>query len=376
MEEARTGSIKEKKHFWEERGPAALLTLLRAGLWEREPDCLSLFPLSETEWEEVYLLARRQTVTGLVWQGISYLSDELLPPGKLLVRWVAVVDNIERKNRLMNRVVMELQELFCQEGLHVVLQKGQGVALFYEKPLWRECGDIDFYFPEKLESEQAAEVLARKGVKIERAADGSVHYKWRGIEVEHHVRLLDIYTPWVQNYLRSLEKKNGFCKVDFFQGGKVTVPAPLLNLLMLNVHIMKHAMGWGIGLRQLCDMARACKTLQEKADSEEIQKIYHQAGIGRWSRLLYAFMESQLGLSTEFNCCKSECCDVSPLARIVWKGGNFGWHSDERSRFSRKRWKRKLQTFFFFLQNVNFSCMFAIRETFWTTMDLLRGQLR
>lgn len=376
MEEARTGAVEKEKAFWNRREPAALLSLLRAGLWEQMPDGLSLFPLSEAEWEEVYLLARRQTVTGLVWQGISYLPDEWMPPGKVLVRWVAVVDGIERKNRLMNRVVMELQDWFRREGLRVVLQKGQGVALFYEKPLWRECGDIDFYFPDKQESERAVELLARKGVKVQRAADGSVHYRWRGVEVEHHVRLLDICNPWAQKYLRHLEETAGFREVSLYQGGTVTVPAPELNLLMLNAHIMKHAMGWGVGLRQLCDMARACRVLEKEVDSEKVCEIYRRAGIRKWSNLLYAFLKEQLGLADEFIYCKSVGYNSIPLCEIVWRGGNFGWHSEERVCSSQKKWKRKLQTFLFFLQNVKFSCKFVIRESFWTIMDLVRGQMR
>lgn len=245
MEEARTGAVEKEKAFWNRREPAALLSLLRAGLWEQMPDGLSLFPLSEAEWEEVYLLARRQTVTGLVWQGISYLPDEWMPPGKVLVRWVAVVDGIERKNRLMNRVVMELQDWFRREGLRVVLQKGQGVALFYEKPLWRECGDIDFYFPDKQESERAVELLARKGVKVQRAADGSVHYRWRGVEVEHHVRLLDICNPWAQKYLRHLEETAGFREVSLYQGGDGKRPCAGVELVDAECpyHETCHGMG-------------------------------------------------------------------------------------------------------------------------------------
>lgn len=354
MEEARTGAVEKEKAFWNRREPAALLSLLRAGLWEQTPDGLSLFPLSEAEWEEVYLLARRQTVTGLVWQGISYLPDEWMPPGKVLVRWVAVVDGIERKNRLMNRVVMELQDWFRREGLRVVLQKGQGVALFYEKPLWRECGDIDFYFPDKQESERAVELLARKGVKVQRAADGSVHYRWRGVEVEHHVRLLDICNPWAQKYLRHLEETAGFREVSLYQGGTVTVPAPELNLLMLNAHIMKHAMGWGVGLRQLCDMARACRVLEKEVDSEKVCEIYRRAGIRKWSNLLYAFLKEQLGLNDEFICCKSVDYNSIPLCEIVWRGGNFGWHSEERVCSSQKNGKESYKLFFFSCRMSNF----------------------
>lgn len=156
----------------------------------------------------------------------------------------------------------------------------------------------------------------------------------------------------------------------------MTVPAPELNLLMLNAHIMKHAMGWGVGLRQLCDMARACRVLEKEVDSEKVCEIYRRAGIRKWSNLLYAFLKEQLGLADEFIYCKSVNYNSTPLSAIVWRGGNFGWHSEERVCSSQKKWKRKLQTFLFFLQNVKFSCKFVIRESFWTIMDLVRGQMR
>lgn len=35
-----------------------LFILLRAGLWEKEPESLSLFPLSGESWENIYRMAR------------------------------------------------------------------------------------------------------------------------------------------------------------------------------------------------------------------------------------------------------------------------------------------------------------------------------
>ena len=40
----------------------ALFSLLRAGLWEREADDLSPFPLTDAQWWEVYRMSVRQTV--------------------------------------------------------------------------------------------------------------------------------------------------------------------------------------------------------------------------------------------------------------------------------------------------------------------------
>ena len=105
----------------------ALLALLRAGLWERKTE-EAFFPLQGKSWENVYRLARQQTVTGLAFVGLQHLPDHLLPPQGLLLRWAAETDAIERKNRKMNVALEGLYTFFRAAGLNPILQKGQGTA--------------------------------------------------------------------------------------------------------------------------------------------------------------------------------------------------------------------------------------------------------
>lgn len=79
----------------------ALFSLLRAGLWEREPDDLSPFPLTDDEWRDVYQMAVRQTVAGIAYRGLHHLPDVLLPGDDLMIRWVAQAERIEQKNKLL-----------------------------------------------------------------------------------------------------------------------------------------------------------------------------------------------------------------------------------------------------------------------------------
>ena len=83
----------------------ALLLLLRAGLWGQLPSQElraaesgrpTLFPLTADEWALLYREACEQTVVGIVWQGVSQLPQELMPPHATTMRWVAHVDAIER----------------------------------------------------------------------------------------------------------------------------------------------------------------------------------------------------------------------------------------------------------------------------------------
>lgn len=253
---------------------AALLVLLRAGLWERKVEDTSCFPLTEEEWKKVYLLSRQQTVTGVVFQGILLLAEEFLPSESLLVRWMAETDAIERKNRRMNQVLASLVQMFISIGVSPVLQKGQGVASFYEKPLWRECGDIDFYFESQQEFERASYFVRRCKLQEENMPDQSVAYTWKGVQIEHHTRLLDLHNPFLRYYAGQLVSQYGYSHMAIGKEKEleITVPSPVLNLLLQSLHILKHALGWGIGLRQLCDLARTCYILYQEVDAAEMKK--------------------------------------------------------------------------------------------------------
>lgn len=356
----------------------ALFSLLRAGLWEKEPDNLSPFPLTDAQWWTVYRMAVRQTVSGIVWRGLHHLPDPLLPCDALMIRWVAKADSIERQNRKMNAAVDSLLRLMQGNGLHPVLLKGQGAADFYEHPLLRECGDIDLYFPSGEEERQAARLVRRTGCLMEKQPDGSSCYSWQGVEVEHHTRLFDIYDPCLKGYLSSLTRKYGFTELPSGNGrsAAILVPSPLPCLLMLNAHLLKHLMGHGIGLRQFCDMARAYHVLRGSYSPEEMKNAYKRAGLLEWNKQLHTLLTEHLGLDYyDLPYIHTEACTSPMLMRIILDGGNFGQHGETSGRPSRTGWKRKLHTLLSFWQRRDFSCAYAPKEAFWTSMNLMIGNL-
>ncbi len=355
---------------------AALLTLLRSGLWEKEIDKLSLFPLSDEEWEKVFRLSRQQTVTGLVYQGLQYLPDGMLPPEPVLIRWTAEVDAIERMNLKMNQTLSELYVMFHSKGLNPILQKGQGVAQFYEKPLLRECGDIDLYFNNSRAFFVAAVYVRLHKIAVKKMPDKSLFYLWNGIEIEHHTRLFDLHNPFLQCYLNKLECENGYKPLCFRTPShlKISVPSPFLNVLMLDLHILKHELGWGIGLRQFCDMARACYKLHEAINPEKMEKVCMKLKLERWNPLLHAFLTEHLGLPASCLPYGTTAPDARPLLDIIWNSGNFGYHLTGRKTSGQSVLRRKLRTANIFRQNLNFARQYAPKETFWMACDLLKGQ--
>lgn len=355
---------------------SAFLTLLRAGLWERDVDNPGMFPLSPAEWRHVYDMSFGQTVRGIIYQGLCQLPEEMLPPEELLLRWVAEVDAIERRNGVMNDVAGELSAFFRKEGLRPVLLKGQGVAGLYAHPLLRECGDIDLYFPEQGHFERAAAAAVRRGVSAACDADGCLHYQWRGITVEHHRRFSDMASPARRRVLLSCERSKGFVPFALSSvGAEVEVPSPFLNLLLLNTHILKHSLGWGIGFRQLCDMALACHVQSASADSDEYATVIRRLGLSRWTRMLHAFLTTYLGLPASSLPCDTRPLSPLSLLNLVVAGGNFGKNNrPDKGMADCSLWRRKAATALALSKRAGFSLRYAPDEAVWTFFSLLLGQ--
>lgn len=244
-----------------ERVRDAFLVLLRAGLWGKFPENRGLFPLEEEEWERVFAMSRRQSVSGMVFDGICLLPETLQPSPAAFAKWIVIADAIEKFSGRMNAALKELTVLFVSEGLRPVLQKGQGVAALYPEPSHRECGDIDFYFPERQPLRQAprpgkesplpvadpakvtgetmddkaVELVRRHGVTVTRMPDGSQTYEWHGIDVEHHSAIIDLRSPAAIRLSGELDETREFVPTDIADG--LRVPSPALNALMLTDYV-------------------------------------------------------------------------------------------------------------------------------------------
>lgn len=353
----------------------SLLKLVRAGIYD-DARILSEFPqLDEAEWAELYEQSKRQTVSGVVCHALSFLPDSKLPPYKILLRWVARTHKIEEEYGKMSRTIWHLVKLFREAGLHPVLQKGHGVARYYPKASLRVSGDIDLCFSPE-ERKEADRLIAGKGVGVRMSPDGSSCYHVDGTEVEHHTSLTRIYSPIHRKRLEKILAEDGVREAEPVPGVKVTVPNALSDLLMVNIHIMKHSFGVGIGLRQFCDYALAYRQLIPEIGEKKYEETCRRLGLLRWTDLLHRFVNENLGQKGEmlpymgnFNSRTA----LKTMRNMVIEGGNFGLY---RRNAEKVKWIRKLSTFSLFLQHSSLWVRIAPAEAIGIIMRLVRGQVK
>ncbi|WP_286883746.1 MULTISPECIES: nucleotidyltransferase family protein [Sphingobacterium] len=305
------------------------LQLLRIGLWG---EGILDFPksLNEIDWDQIHRYAVNHTVEGIIYDSFSFLTEEQLPPYSLRLKWTVRVDKIERYNQQMNKVLVSQYNYFTKYGLNPILQKGQGVAACYRNPLHRMSGDIDWYF-ENNGYAIARKIVKEKKIAVQDLAGFSLDYDWENVHIEHHKKLFDIQNPFKVSYLNKLQKKyRDNQQILLINNTPIKLLAPELQIFQINIHILKHQLAFGIGLRQLCDSACVYYETVNQLDSKELKAIYERMGVIKWAHVLHAILVNYLGLpisSLPFPYPTDLKFDW--MMDEIWYSGNFGFH-DER----------------------------------------------
>lgn len=306
----------------------SFLVLLRMGLWGESREALPCFPLSAEEWSLLYEISISQTVEGIVYDGVLLLPQEYLPPYTILLRWTAKIDGIERYNKKMRQQLAVLASGLSKNDIPFLLLKGLGLAENYNKPLLRVSGDVDLYFPTQQAYKQANGLLKSRGCRIQKGDHDSVFYNFNSIQVEHHTKMIDVFNPFCQKFIKKfISKEESDSRELVINGEPVFMPSYILSHVQTNAHILKHYLGFGIGLRQFCDMARLCHVKEEDFDGEELRFVYNKLGLSKWTNVLHNFLVKELGLeSAKLPYAIEGNYDTKSVLQDVLNSGNFGFH--------------------------------------------------
>lgn len=321
------------------------LSLLRAGLWDRHVDDLSTFPLSSQDWEEVYEVSIRHTVESIVFDGIQLLPEQYLPDRKLHIRWLVRVEKIAQRNLWMNTCIVNQYIHFQEMGLDPILLKGQALAQYYVNPLRRICGDVDWYFEDKKQFSAAVAIIRAKGIEVIPTAGRSACYMEKGCDVDLHAQLYDIHNPFAKHKLSEFTKKEvSNRETILIDGVSISLISPLEQSLLVNAHILKHLLSFGIGLRQICDAARLYHHFRGQWDIEAMDNLYSQLNIQKWVTKLHTVLVAYIGLPEGSLPYKSKEEPAEWMLNDILQAGNFGFYDQRYGQTDSAQGGRRSQT--------------------------------
>ena len=212
--------------------------------------------LKEADWEELYAIAKKQCLVGVLFDGIKKLPAEHVGMKKeLLLQWMAESQMLEKANARLNDAAIQVSEWFRKKGFRTCILKGQGNALMYPNPYSRTPGDIDIW----VEGEDKRVISFVRSISPhEKACYHHIEFpSYKGVEVEVHYRPSFLLCFWhnrkLQKYYERVKDEQFSHRVMLGEQGEIAIPTVDFNLIFQLTHIFSHLMNEGIGLRQLLD---------------------------------------------------------------------------------------------------------------------------
>ena len=212
--------------------------------------------LKEADWKELYAIAKKQCLVGVLFDGIKKLPAEHVEMEKeLLLRWMAESQMLEKANVRLNDAAIQVSEWFRKKGFRTCILKGQGNALMYPNPYSRTPGDIDIW----VEGEDKRVISFVRSISPhEKACYHHIEFPpYKGVEVEVHYRPSFLLCFWhnrkLQKYYERVKEEQFSHRVMLGEQGEIAIPTVEFNLIFQLTHIYAHLMNEGIGLRQLVD---------------------------------------------------------------------------------------------------------------------------
>ena len=212
--------------------------------------------LKEADWKELYAIAQKQCLVGVLFDGIKKLPAEYVGIEKeLLLHWMAESQMLEKANVRLNDAAIQVSEWFWKKGFRTCILKGQGNALMYPNPYFRTPGDIDIWVEG---GDKRVISFVRSISPHEKACYHHIEFpSYKGVEVEVHYRPSFLLCFWhnrkLQKYYERVKEEQFSHRVMLGEQGEIAIPTVEFNIIFQLTHIYSHLMNEGIGLRQLLD---------------------------------------------------------------------------------------------------------------------------
>ena len=248
-----------------------------------------------------------------------------------LDQWISISDQIETYFVWSFQAQRELVKLFEDNGIPMVILKGNAAAIYYPVPKRRTMGDIDFLVPGDRFGE-AQSLMERSGYQRNSGSHNEesrhIGYSKNGVVFELH-RSFSSFGIDIDP-----ELENGLLHPDSGVIAGISFPMlpPLENGLVLLMHIRQHLMEetYSLGLRQIIDwmmyVNRYCGTkIDGSLWDDKFLELAETYGMGTLAVTVTYICREWLGLPNAPKWCDgADRKTAEELLEMIMASGNFG----------------------------------------------------
>lgn len=301
--------------------------------------------LKEADWNEIYAIAQKQCLLGILFDGIERLPADSGISKELLYKWMGQCKMLEKANAQLNDAAVKVSDWFQKKGFRTCLLKGQGNALLYPNGAHRTSGDIDIWVEG---GDKKVISFVRTILPNGKACYHHIEFpSYKGVEVEVHYRpsflICFRHNRRLQKYYERVKDEQFSHKVMLEGFGELAVPTAEFNIIFQLTHIYAHLMNEGIGLRQLLDYYYVVSMFNvDCLMFNSLQRELKHLGLWKFAGAVMYIMKEVFGMAeSKLIVPPNEKYGKFVLNEII-EAGNFGTY-DKRNRFGHSKLGHNIQ---------------------------------
>ena len=319
--------------------------------------------LKEADWKELYAIAQKQALLGVLFHGIRRLPKELAPEQMLLMQWMVMAEQIRKQNIRLFQDSVKVCQNFENEGFANCILKGQGNALLYPDSYMRTPGDIDIYLSGgRRKIMKYVDQVCPNQVMRYHHVDFPVMKTAIEVHFTPSYMFFPIHNSRMQKWFKKVMGEQCNHRVSLPDGyGEIHVPHVSFNVIYILSHLYRHIFTEGIGLRQLLDyyfvilkwhtdltnLTDSNKSLpqmtQINTDLDALRHELKYLGLWKFAGAVMFVMKEVFGLSEDRMIAPMDEREGRFLLDEIMRGGNFGQYDD---RMGSKAGESKMHRYF------------------------------
>lgn len=345
--------------------------LLQVALGNRR--CLSKMPSSK-EWIALYEESEKQSIVGVMLDGLERLSDAARPPQEILLQWIGMAQMAEQDTKRIKEASEEAVEFIRGNGFACSLLKGVAVGRYYPNPMRRQSGDVDIWLDGGRKKIYDFARGFDKDGKLYGVNYQHVHFHlFEDVHLEVHIWPAYLNNPFHNRMFHE------FCKL-YSPIKDSSMPCLAFDRVFILLHCYNHMYENGVGLRQIMDYYYVLKQGFTEKEKEETVNWIKKLGMERFASGLMWVMQEVFGMKEEYLLCVPNEKEGRFILQEVMMTGNMG-HSDTRNWGSQKtafkrfihNLRRDAHLINHYPQEILFQPFFSIWLYFWRLSKGLLG---
>ncbi len=240
-----------------------IVELSRSAIFDEKPAP----PCAKVNWEYIYDKSNEQNISGLLFPAIMKLDKKFLPSDELIRKWNNVMlVTMSVTSRRYNEFI-RMCRIVNKNGIKMIGLKGCILRNIYPVPELRTMGDFDVLVDSK-SMKDITKIFKDNGYEIINDAFGII--------CKNSIAYWEIFDTMEEEFRIRPDKYDELFLNNCISKNDATFPEYTYFFAHMIVHMGKHYIREGAGIRNLCDAALFIKKYKDNIDFNKAREICNE----------------------------------------------------------------------------------------------------